>query len=106
VRSQNVELLARGEPWGTRIVNATHNLGIGWDLHEVTLRLSSQPLPTRDAPPVPARTRLEWNPLRSATSATFVLRWSTYRRYKQALAKRAHYHKRKSAPPEFQQLRL
>ena len=46
---------------------------------------------------------LVWNPLRSAT---FVLRWSTYRRYKQALAKRAHYHKRKSAPPEFQQLRL
>ena len=46
---------------------------------------------------------LVWNPLRSAT---FVLRWSTYRRYKQALAKRAHYRKRKSAPPEFQQLRL
>jgi len=49
---------------------------------------------------------LVWNPLRSATSATFVLRWSTYRRYKQALAKQAHYRKRKSAPPEFQQLRL
>ena len=46
---------------------------------------------------------LVWNPLRSAT---FVLRWSTYRRYKQALAKRAHYRKRKSAPPEFQQLQL
>jgi len=46
---------------------------------------------------------LVWNPLRSAT---FVLRWSTYRRYKQALAKRTHFRKRKSAPPEFQQLRL
>ena len=46
---------------------------------------------------------LVWNPLRSAT---FVRRWSTYRRYKQALSKRAHYRKRKSAPPEFQQLQL
>ena len=33
-------------------------------------------------------------------------RWSTYRRYKQALATRSHYKKRGTIPPEFEQLRL
>lgn len=32
--------------------------------------------------------------------------WSTYRRYKQALAQRSHYKKRGAIPPEFEQLRL
>ncbi len=32
--------------------------------------------------------------------------WSTYRRYKQALAKRSHYKKRGAIAPEFEQLRL
>lgn len=34
------------------------------------------------------------------------LHWSTYRRYKQALAKQSHYRKRGATPPPFQQLRL
>ena len=34
------------------------------------------------------------------------LRWSRYRRYKQALAKQSHYRKRGAMPPPFQQLRL
>ena len=33
------------------------------------------------------------------------LRWSAYRRYKQALAKQSHYRKRGAIPPPFQQLR-
>jgi hypothetical protein len=32
--------------------------------------------------------------------------WSTYRRYKQALAMRSHYHKRGAKPPDFEYLRL
>ncbi len=36
----------------------------------------------------------------------FVLRWSVFRRYKQALAMRCHYKKRGADPPEFQQMRL
>ena len=36
----------------------------------------------------------------------FVLYWSAYRRYKQALAMRSHYLKRGAEPPQFQQLRL
>lgn len=32
--------------------------------------------------------------------------WSTYRRYKQALAKRSHDKKRGAIPPEFEQVRL
>ena len=32
--------------------------------------------------------------------------WSTYRRYKQALAKRSHYKKRQAIPPELEQVRL
>ena len=36
----------------------------------------------------------------------FVLYWSAYRRYKQALAMRSHYLKRGAQPPQFEQLRL
>ena len=32
--------------------------------------------------------------------------WSTYRRYKQALAMRSHFHKRGAKPPDFEYLRL
>jgi hypothetical protein len=32
--------------------------------------------------------------------------WSTWRRYKQALAQRSHYQKRGAAPPDFAYLRL
>ena len=35
-----------------------------------------------------------------------VWHWSTYRRYKQALAKRSHYKKRGAISPEFEQVRL
>ena len=41
-----------------------------------------------------------------APSVDFVLRWSVFRRHKQALAMRCHYKKRGVAPPEFQQLQL
>lgn len=44
-----------------------------------------------------------WHPQHSAA---FVLYWSTYRRYKQALAKCSHYRKRDAEPPEFEQVRL
>jgi hypothetical protein len=36
----------------------------------------------------------------------FVLHWSHWRRYKQALAMRSHYRKRGADPPPFQQVRL
>jgi hypothetical protein len=39
-------------------------------------------------------------------SPDFFWHWSTYRRYKQALAKRSHYKKRGESPPEFDQVRL
>ena len=39
-------------------------------------------------------------------SPDFFWHWSTYRRYKQALAKRSHYKKRGAIPPEFEQVRL
>jgi hypothetical protein len=39
-------------------------------------------------------------------SPDFFWHWSTYRRYKQALAKRSHYKKRRAIPPEFEQVRL
>jgi hypothetical protein len=39
-------------------------------------------------------------------SPQFFWHWSTYRRYKQALAKRSHYKKRGEIPPEFDQVRL
>jgi hypothetical protein len=35
-----------------------------------------------------------------------VWHWSTYRRYKQALAKRSHYKKRGAISPDFEQVRL
>jgi len=46
---------------------------------------------------------LVWNKRRCPA---FVLHWSVYRRYKQALAKRSHYLKRGAAPPQLSQLRL
>ncbi len=46
---------------------------------------------------------LVWNKRRCPA---FVLYWSAYRRYKQALAKRSHYRKRGAEPPIFQQVRL
>ena len=39
-------------------------------------------------------------------SPAFFWHWSTYRRYKQALAKRSHYKKRGANPPAFDQVRL
>ena len=39
-------------------------------------------------------------------SAAFVLHWSNFRRYKQALAMRSHYRRRGADPPTFQQVRL
>ena len=39
-------------------------------------------------------------------SPAFFWHWSTYRRYKQALAKRSHYKKRGAIPPAFEQVRL
>ena len=39
-------------------------------------------------------------------SPDFFWHWSTYRRYKQALAKCTHYKKRGAIPPEFEQVRL
>jgi hypothetical protein len=36
----------------------------------------------------------------------FFWHWSTWRRYKQALAMRSHYQKRGAAPPDFEYLRL
>jgi hypothetical protein len=36
----------------------------------------------------------------------FFWHWSIYRHYKQALAKRIHYKKRRAMPPEFEQVRL
>jgi hypothetical protein len=39
-------------------------------------------------------------------SPAFFWHWSTYRRHKQALAKRSHYKKRGAIPPEFEQVRL
>jgi Homeodomain-like domain len=39
-------------------------------------------------------------------SPDFFWHWSTYRRYKHALAKRSHYKKRGAIPPEFDQVRL
>jgi hypothetical protein len=39
-------------------------------------------------------------------SSGFFWHWSTYRRYKQALAKCSHYKKRGAIPPEFEQVRL
>jgi Homeodomain-like domain len=36
----------------------------------------------------------------------FVLHWSHWRRYKQALAMRSHYRRRGADPPPFQQVRL
>ncbi len=39
-------------------------------------------------------------------SPDFFWHWSTWRRYKQALAQRSHYQKRGGAPPEFEDLRL
>ena len=37
---------------------------------------------------------------------SFFWHWSTWRRYKQALAMRSHYQKRGTAPPDFEYLRL
>jgi len=56
---------------------------------------------------VPAVRRLlavQW--FRHAVSPDHVWPWSTWRRYKQALAKRSHYKKRGATPPEFDQVRL
>ena len=56
---------------------------------------------------VPAVRRLlavQW--FRHAVSPDHVWPWSTWRRYKQALAKRSHYKKRGATPPEFEQVRL
>ena len=39
-------------------------------------------------------------------SPDHVWHWSTWRRYKQALAKRSHYKKRGATPPKFEQVRL
>jgi hypothetical protein len=39
-------------------------------------------------------------------SSDFFWHWSSYRRYKQALAKRSHYKKRGAISPEFEQQRL
>ncbi len=39
-------------------------------------------------------------------SPGFFWHWSTYRRYKQALAKRSHYKKRGAIPPKFERVRL
>jgi Homeodomain-like domain len=39
-------------------------------------------------------------------SPAFFWHWSTYRRYKQALAIRSHYEKRGEKPPEFDHVRL
>jgi hypothetical protein len=46
---------------------------------------------------------LVWNRRRCPA---FVLYWSAYRRYKQALAMRSHYLKRGADPPQFEHLRL
>jgi Homeodomain-like domain len=67
--------------------------------------------PTRLVPVIPLTVpelrrlldELIWNRRRCPA---FVLHWSVYRRYKQALAKRSHYLKRGAEPPQFLQLRL
>jgi hypothetical protein len=42
----------------------------------------------------------------AAVSPDHFWHWSTYRRYKQALATRSHYKQRGASPPEFDQVRL
>jgi hypothetical protein len=44
--------------------------------------------------------------LRHPITPDFFWHWSTWRRYKQALAMRSHYQKRGAAPPDFEYLRL
>jgi Homeodomain-like domain-containing protein len=43
---------------------------------------------------------------RDPVSPAFFWQWSTWRRYKQALAMRSHYQKRGTAPPDFAYVRL
>ena len=43
---------------------------------------------------------------RDPVSPEFFWHWSTWRRYKQALAMRSHYQKRGAVPPDFEYLRL
>lgn len=74
---------------------------------------AAQPSPTagRLVPVVPIsipelRRILVFHCFTAPVSPVFFWHWSTYRRYKQALAKRSHYKKRGESPPEFDPMRL
>ena len=75
--------------------------------------MAAQSSPTEDrlVPVVPIsipelRRILVFHWFNEPVSPDFFWHWSTYRRYKQTLAKRSHYKKRGEIPSEFDQVRL
>ena len=95
----------RGRPLKNPLLSAHH---FSKPDQQQTAQANAVPIIPLTVPEVRRLLTLVWtNDFKYARhDATFRLRWSVYRRYKQALAKISHYKKRGAPPPSFASMPL